>query len=155
MKTWRATRRLMLAAALWASALACKSAPPGPAALDPRNDACRFCRMAVSDTRFAAQIVAPGEEPAFFDDLGCLTHFLRDGDVPAGAVVYVSDHAARAWIRADQAVFTRVDGLDTPMGSGLIAHRDAAAREADAVSRSGRPVPYADIVPASGGGAAR
>ncbi len=34
--------------------------------------------MAVSSARFASQIVAPGEEPRFFDDLGCLAAYLRE-----------------------------------------------------------------------------
>lgn len=146
-----------LAAIAWLAAAGCGPDAPGPAPLDPRNDACRFCRMSVGDMRFAVQIVAPGEEPVFFDDLGCLTHYVKGEGLPTGAVVYVADHAARAWVRADVAVFTRVDGLDTPMGSGLIAHKDAAARDADPVTRQGQPVAYAEIVPVSGtgGGASR
>nr|MCU0256180.1 hypothetical protein [Vicinamibacterales bacterium] len=70
-------------AALAIAALAaagCREADLGPATLDPRNDTCRFCRMSVGDMRFAAQVVAPGEEPIFFDDLGCLTHYVKGGD---------------------------------------------------------------------------
>lgn len=144
-----------LALAALAAVAACGQDDLGPATLDPRNDTCRFCRMSVGDMRFAAQIVAPGEEPVFFDDLGCLTHFVEGSDaLPPGAVIYVSDHAARTWVRADQAVFTRVDRLDTPMGSGLIAHKDAAARDADPVTREGRAVALADIVPAHRAGKA-
>jgi len=51
---------------------ACTRGPAHPGTLDTRNDACAHCRMAVSDPRFAAQLAAPGEEPRFFDDLGCL-----------------------------------------------------------------------------------
>lgn len=146
-----------LAVATLVATAACSQAELGPAPLDARNDTCRFCRMSVGDMRFAAQIVAPGEEPVFFDDLGCLTHFVTGGDpLPPGAVVYVSDHAARTWVRADQAVFTRVEKLDTPMGSGLLAHKDAAARDADPIARQGQPVAYGEIVPAAApGGAAR
>ncbi len=148
--TARPLARALRAAALAALAAvaACGADDVGPATLDPDNDTCRFCRMSVGDRRFAAQIVAPGEEPVFFDDLGCLTHFVTGGDpLPPGAVVYVSDHASREWVRADRAVFTRVERLDTPMGSGLIAHADAAARDADPVTREGRPVAVADVVP--------
>ena len=153
-RPWRAAA---LALAAVAALAGCREAELGPATLDPRNDTCRFCRMSVGDMRFAVQIVAPGEEPVYFDDLGCLTHYVKGEGLPPGAVVYVADHAARTWVRADQAVFTRVEGLDTPMGSGLIAHRDAAARDADPVTRQGQAVAYADIVPVSsaGGGASR
>lgn len=147
-RCFRMPASLAVAAALLA-AIACRPASEGPATLDARHDACRFCRMTVSDMRFAAQIAAPGEEAVFFDDLGCLTHYLTGGDpLPEDAVIYVSDHAAKSWVRADTAVFTRVPGLDTPMGSGLVAHRDAAARDADPVTRQGKPVELSEIVPA-------
>lgn len=115
--------------------LGCGSGALAPAALDTSNDACAWCRMAISDARFAAQLVAPGEEPRFFDDLGCLTTYLASHRAPPGAIAFVADHRTRAWIRAAAAVYTRPPGLETPMGSHLIAHADAASRDADPDAR--------------------
>jgi copper chaperone NosL len=70
--------------------------------------------------------VAPGEEPRFFDDIGCLATFVKAGRAPAGATAFVTDYRTRDWIRADRAVYARVPGLQTPMGSQLVAHADAA-----------------------------
>lgn len=120
--------------------LGCASGPPVPAELDTRNEQCASCRMAVSDARFSAQLVAPGELPHFFDDLGCLGSFLKAGRAPAGAAAFVADHRTKAWIRADRAVYTRVPGLATPMGSSLVAHTDAASRDGDPDARGGVPV---------------
>lgn len=127
------------------AAAACRSGPPPPAALDTRNDACAHCRMAVSDARFAAQLVAPAEEPRFFDDLGCLRDALRAGPAPRGAVAYVADHRTKAWVRASGAVYARVPGLETPMSSHLVAHADAASRAADAAAAGGTPLPAAEV----------
>jgi copper chaperone NosL len=102
--------------------------------------------MAVSNAAFAAQLVAPGEEPRFFDDLGCLGGYLRAGRAPANAVVFVADHRTKAWVRADRAVYTRVPGLETPMGSHVIAHADAASLAADPDARGGAPVPAAELL---------
>jgi copper chaperone NosL len=125
---------------------ACTRGPPGPAALDTRNDACAQCRMAVSDARFAAQVVAPGEEPRFFDDVGCLRDWLRSGaKPPRGAVAFVADHRTKAWVRAAEAAYTRVDALETPMGSHLVAHADAASRAADPAAVRGTPLTAADV----------
>lgn len=122
-------------------AVACSSAPPGPAVLDTRNDACGACRMTVSSPRFAAQIVAPGEQPVFFDDLGCFSQYGKTkGQLPAGAVAFVADHRTSEWVRADRAVFTRVPALQTPMDSHLIAHASDASRDADPATRGGEPV---------------
>ncbi|HJS58740.1 MAG TPA: hypothetical protein VKA01_11610 [Vicinamibacteria bacterium] len=140
-------------AALWLAALAvltCASGPPQPAPLDTRNEACASCRMAVSDARFAAQLVAPGELPRFFDDIGCLSTFVKAGKAPEGATAFVADHRSREWVRADRAVYTRVPGLETPMGSALVAHSDTASRDQDATVRTGTPVPAAELFAAGG-----
>ena len=100
--------------------------------------------MAVSSGVFASQLVAPGEVPRFFDDLGCLADHLKAGKAPAGATAFVADHRTKAWIRADRAVYTRVPGLETPMGSHVIAHADVASRDADPDARAGTPVTPAE-----------
>jgi copper chaperone NosL len=122
-----------------AFAAACARGPVPPAPLDTRTDGCSWCRMAVSDARFAAQIAAPLEEPRFFDDLGCLRDYLEGGArLEPEAVVYVADHRTRAWIPASHAVYTKVPGLATPMASGLVAHADASSRDADPEAAGGR-----------------
>ncbi len=124
----------------------CARGPVPPARPDTRNDSCSWCRMAVSDLRFAAQLVAPSEEPRFFDDIGCLAAFLKGGGAPArGQIAYVTDHRTKEWIRAARAVFTKVPGLQTPMSSGLIAHADAASRDADPEAKGGTPLSVAQV----------
>jgi copper chaperone NosL len=102
--------------------------------------------MVVSDARFAAQLVAPSEEPRFFDDIGCLhDHLGTPEGKPTGAVAYVADHRTRAWVPAGRAVYTRVPGLATPMGSHLVAHADPASRDADPDARGGTPVTATEV----------
>ena len=133
------------------AAVACGSGAPEPAALDTRNEPCASCRMAVSGAAFASQLVAPGELPRFFDDLGCLADYLKAGKAPARATAFVADHRTKAWVRADRAVYTRVPGLETPMGSHVIAHADAASRDADPVAKTGQPVSAAELFGADSG----
>jgi len=129
-------------------AAGCRSSAAVPAALDPRTDTCATCRMVVSDARFASQIVAPYEEPRFFDDLGCLADYLRrTPTLPRGAVVFVADHRTRAWVLADRAVYTRVSGRTAPMGSSIIAHESPASRDADPDAAGGTPVDRRDVLP--------
>ena len=146
--------RAILACGLAIVALSCNGGPPAPATLDTRNDVCADCRMAVSNARFASQIVAPGEEPLFFDDLGCLAAYLRKhATQPAGAVAYVADHRTRTWVPASDAIFTNAPALETPMGSHVVAHASLASRDADAAARGGTPVDAAGFfVPAFPGG---
>jgi copper chaperone NosL len=102
--------------------------------------------MTVSDARFAAQLIAPGEEPKFFDDLGCLRDFLRRNPRPReGTIAFVADHRTREWHRASRAVFTRSDSLETPMASHLIAHGSVASRDSDPAAAGGMPVSAYEI----------
>lgn len=142
----------MKAAALAAvlALAACTRGPLPPAPLDSRNEACASCRMLVSDPRNAAQVVAPGEEPLFFDDVGCLRDYLK-GRVPApGAAAFVADHRTKAWVPAARAVYTKVAGLDTPMGSRIVAHADAASRDQDRAASGGVSVGVAEVFGAAG-----
>lgn len=142
--------RVLPGLALLAALAACASGPPGPAALDTRNERCRFCQMAVSDIRTAGQIVAPGEEPMFFDDLGCLASYVAARKMPRGAVAYVADHRTKAWVEAASAVYARLADLDTPMASHLVAHADTASRQADEEARGGEAVAWADVLAGAG-----
>jgi copper chaperone NosL len=133
-----------LVSALAALNAGCAGPSAQPAALQA-GDTCAFCRMAVSDARFAGQLAAPGEDPLFFDDIGCLAGHLQRARPADEAVAYVADHRTAEWIEARAAIFTRVETLATPMGSHLVAHRDASSRDQDPASRQGLDVAMAEI----------
>lgn len=129
---------------VFAVSSACAGGSTQPASLQA-GDTCAFCRMAVSDERFAAQLVAPGEEPLFFDDIGCLASQLQRARSSDEAVAYVADHRTSEWVPASRALYTRVDALATPMGSHLIAHADTPSRERDSAAHGGVNVPASEI----------
>ena len=106
--------------------------------------------MPVSDASLAAQLVAPGDESAFFDDIGCLRDFLARSPARRGSVAYVADHRTKSWVRASAALYTKAAGVETPMGSHWIAHAGAASRDADPAAAGGAPVPAAEIFGAAG-----
>lgn len=126
----RRTRLGTVSAALVAAGIACSQAVPPPATLDTKNDTCSVCRMTVSDRHLAAQILERGEEPRFFDDLGCLAKFLDEHQL-RDAVVYVADHRTGEWTPAASAVYSRLARASTPMASGLIAHATLESRADD------------------------
>lgn len=137
------SRRLVVALVLALCSCACtRELAPVDAS---QSDACTFCRMAVSDTHFAAEVVAPGEEPRFFDDIVCLAGWLKDARVPEGAVAFVADHHTARWVRAEAAVYTKAPRVSTPMGSSIIAHADAVSRDRDPAATGGQPLTVAEI----------
>jgi copper chaperone NosL len=92
--------------------------------------------MSVVSHATAAQIARRGDEPLFFDEFGCLRDYLGSHATPGDAVVYVADHRTGEWVNARAAVFTKTS-TSTPMGSGLLAHADAASRDADPAAAGG------------------
>lgn len=117
---------------LAAAALACRGGAARPSPLDTRNDLCSSCRMPVSNPKLAAQLAAPGEEPRFFDDVGCLRDYLARGATPPpGSIAYVADHRTGEWAPASAALFSRCPSVETPMASHIVAHANEASRASD------------------------
>lgn len=140
------TRLILLLCVL---AIGCGSRPSRPIQIRLGEDTCEQCRMTIISTATAAQIVVPGGEPVIFDELGCLATYLsghRIGD----ASIFITDHRTGEWVDAAGAIFTRTN-TSTPMSSGLLAHADAASRDADPAARDGTPVPAADVLRPDGG----
>jgi nitrous oxidase accessory protein len=110
----RAFARFLLASALFAGT-ACDK---GPRPLAVGEDACDFCRMAISDDRFGGEIVLTTGRPRTFDSIECLASYLASGsDSALVRDVYVSDYENRRLIPAQTAVFVRAARVASPMGS--------------------------------------
>jgi len=101
--------------------VACAAGPPEPAELAFDSESCAFCRMVISDKRFPGQIVSPGRDPLFFDDLDCMAKHLVAHPLPNDAVVFVTDYKTSTWVRARDASFFRCENMASPMSSGVIA----------------------------------
>jgi copper chaperone NosL len=143
-----------LVALLVAVLAACTAGPPRPVAIDPRNDQCATCRMVISDPTFAAEIVAPGEEPRLYDDLRCLRDGIAASPPTPGARIFVADRRTGAWVEADAALFVRVPDLATPMASHWAAYADEASRRLDPYAADGAPVAASEVL-GPGAGASR
>ncbi len=141
-------KRFFIAPAILAilTLTACSGAPSGPAELDTKNEQCAGCRMGVVDRRFAAQVTAPGHEPRFFDDIGCMRTWLKLGKEAAPWTAWVSDHRTKTFIPALTAVYTKSTTVQTPMNSGILAHADAASRDQDPAAQGGTPIPTSEVL---------
>lgn len=92
------------------------------------EDMCAYCRMAVSDQRFASEIVTDAGEALKFDDIGCLEQYESDHPVVKAATRFVKEYDTKGWLRWQDAVVVTT-GLSTPMGSGKVAVRDSGRAE--------------------------
>lgn len=113
--------RLLVAALL---VLGCTSAPP-QIALD--LDECRFCRMIISDERFASAAITSGGRTVRFDSIECLAGWVAAEDEPPRALWVTDRDRPGTLIPADEARFAKVAGEHTPMGGGWQGFRAAEA----------------------------
>lgn len=117
----------VIAVLILAGLAACSGDPPtGPVEIKFGRDTCDFCRMIISDPRFASQVRGGPDHKAFkFDDLGEALVFLslqpwRD---EAGVEIWVMDMTTgKAWLNAREAHYVTV-GM-SPMGFNYGAIRE-------------------------------
>lgn len=115
--------------------IACESKPRGPVPLDA-NDACASCRMAISERRYAAELLDHEGNIYKFDDIACMLRFAHSHGLQiSNTTFYVTDYAnSKDWLDARNAYFTQLQSsVSSPMASGVVAFRNIG----DAVRATG------------------
>jgi len=108
---------------------ACSSGEIGPVPIES-GDMCSFCRMAISEKKFAAEMIMDDESVLKFDDIGCMLRYRKAPANKSNAVAtFVMDHASQQWINVENAYFIQSPTLKTPMGGGIAAFEDRANAE--------------------------
>jgi len=141
----RAEQALCALAAVLALAAACAGGPPEPVPIVLDEDACGYCRMAISEGEFAAELVTPQGRVETFDDAGCLAAWLREHGRPEGAAAFVADYRTGEWLAAEAATYVASPALPTPMRSGLAAFADRTAAEAATAELGGETAGWAAV----------
>jgi copper chaperone NosL len=132
-------RRIVLVSLL-AALVGCGGKPLEPEPVPLNQVTCARCGMVVSREADSAEWVARGEDPRFYDDIGCLaTDDLPSRDRSARFV-----HVGSRWEEAETVFFARPAGASTPMGYGVIAF--ASRQEAAARDRANRARTWAELV---------
>lgn len=106
---------------------------PEPVPVD--RMACSRCGMLVSREDQSAEWIAAGEEPRFYDDIGCLA--TDPWNPPGRNARFV--HVGRTWSLAETVFYARPPGASTPMGYDLVAfatREEAASRDREGRARS-------------------
>jgi len=87
------------------------------------RDMCERCKMAVSERKFAVQIINPKNAKGYkFDDIGCAVLWLNEEKIPwkDKAIIWITDAKTGKWIDARKALYA--DGAITPMAFGFAAY---------------------------------
>jgi|GEM_PF-17429 len=101
---------------------------PGPVPIRLHQDACDFCKMSISDARFAAELITTKGRVYKFDDLSCMIRYTNSGQQTVKHY-YISDFAnGHALTEATAAWYVPHDALRSPMAgnTAAFAARDAA-----------------------------
>lgn len=117
-----------------------------PRPLVAGEDACDFCRMTVSDTRFGGEVVTTKGRVHTFDSVECLASYvnaLPDSTTSAG--VWVADYESSAMIPASRARFVRGGTLHSPMGRDLAAFAERHDPAALTARYGGEVVTWAQV----------
>jgi len=132
-KLTRRAARHAVHATMLSLVVAC--APGRPEAIAFDSDACTYCRMLISDGRFAAAIVTAHGRTLKFDSIECLVAYYRQASAAHDvASVWVSDYRhAGTLLDASTARFVDVGEGRTPMGVGHGWTAVASARDAAAI----------------------
>lgn len=103
---------------------------------------CGFCRMAISQRQFAAEVLDADENPVKFDDIGCTLRYIA-GHKPS--TIFVVDYGTRRWIEGGAAFFVRGSRVATPMAGGILAFGDRSQAEAAARELGGEVQTFARL----------
>ncbi len=102
---------------------ACEQKPKGGVAkMHWDRDMCERCKMAVSERKYAVQVVDPKTDRAYkFDDIGCAVLWFDEERIPwkDEAIIWITDARTGEWINARRALF--IDDSITPMAFGFAA----------------------------------
>lgn len=98
-------------------ATACTARQPAPQDPSWNHDYCTHCRMAISEPRFAVQLIGPGSRVRYYDDLGCALADQEEHPELKAGTIYVRPNGDNQWIRAQESRYE--EKLETPMGYGF------------------------------------
>ncbi len=109
---------------------ACSTKPPRPIDIDA-SDMCSRCRMAISQNRYAAELLDHDGNAFKFDDIGCMRRYTLDHRLdPKAQTYFVMDYQTQHWLDATQAAYVRSDAIPSPMSGQLVAFHDKPSAEA-------------------------
>ncbi|RPJ60887.1 MAG: hypothetical protein EHM23_08825 [Acidobacteria bacterium] len=128
---------------------ACISSALEPVEIYP-EDVCKRCKMAISDKRFAGEILIDVGVARKFDDLGCLLKDLKAGPVSHEPAAFAVDFRKGEWVNVREAYYVKSPHISTPMGSGLIAFKNRSDAEQEAAKYGADVLNYGDVVKSVG-----
>ena len=142
----RAARRTGAIAAVALGTIACASTEPRD--IHYGAEECAYCRMVVSDERYAGQLVSRTGKVFVFDSVECLAAYvLAHHADEAPRSMWVSDFAhPGTLVEAEDARYVRGGPQRSPMGLGLVAFAPGADAAELARTHGGEQVDWTAVL---------
>ena len=116
-----------------------------PKPIQAGKDNCSFCKMTISDTKFAAEILNENGKVFLFDDIKCAqTYFATVDEVAAKKhqVFFINFLNNQEFLPASQAILLQSNDLRTPMAGGIIACANKTDFETLSKEYSGKEISW-------------
>ncbi len=100
-----------------------KKSSDGVAKMHWDRDMCERCKMAISERKFAVQVIDPKSGKVYkFDDIGCAFLWFDDENISweDKAKIFITDAKTGKWLDAKKTIYT--DDSITPMAFGFAAY---------------------------------
>jgi copper chaperone NosL len=118
----------------------CTGTEPQPVKLN--EDQCEYCKMTISNDRFAAELITRKGRVYKFDDYACMHNYISENEKAAGSALYVSDYLEpRHLIESSSATFIQGGSISSPMGGNMAAFSDADSAKAYGQKKGAKILP--------------
>lgn len=119
---------------------------PEPRPINFGSDECAYCKMMITDSEFASQIVNQQGKAYKFDSIECMAAYAVTNHDDNVHSVWVPDfNNSDEWILADKAVYLHSETLRSPMGLFLSAYTDRPSAEKMQAEYGGTIIDFSEV----------
>lgn len=119
----------------------------GPRPLVVGEDSCDFCKMAISDPRFGAEVRTSTGRLVTFDAVECVAGYVGAATDKSRIVgIWVADYNGGPMVPADSALFVSGGSLHSPMGRQLTSFAPTISADSLVALYGGTVIRWADVL---------
>lgn len=105
--------------------------------------------MAISEKRYAAELLSHDGDVFKFDDIGCMKTYVSQKGIPRDPhlfVYFVTDYNSEKWVEGPEAYFVKSPEFKTPMNGQIVAFQNRAKAEEIALKYQSTVIDFSDAL---------
>jgi copper chaperone NosL len=107
---------------------------------------CAYCKMAISEKRYAAEAIDYDGIAYKFDNAFCMTRFVAERKLRSRiGAWYIASYETRSWVDARKAAYAKSAEIPSPMASGLAAFSAKTSATEFAAAHHGKTIAFEDL----------